>query len=301
MRRGRTRRPGLTRPGALSRLGGLVRLVHPFPSLLNAAATGAVATLAGGDPPTAMRLALSMLCLQASIGALNDLADAPADAGQKPGKPLPRGLVSARAAGVVTVAGGLAGIALSLPSGIATAAVAAAGAGLGYLYNLRLSGGPFSWLPLALALPLLPIHAWLGATGSVPPGLITLLPAAVLAGFGLALGNALVDVERDAATGRQGIVVTMGARTAWLLQSGTLGVVVLLAAFLAPPAPGSTEVLGTLRSAGIPIGGVAIALGVAALRAPSAGLRERGWELEAVGVAAAGVAWLAGTAAAVPR
>ena len=255
-----------------------------------------MATLAGADPTTAGRLALSMFCLQASIGALNDLVDAPADAGQKPGKPLPRGLVSAQTAVVVTVAGGVAGVALSLLSGPATAVVASAGAGLGYLYNLRLSGGPFSWLPLALALPLLPIHAWLGATGSLPPGLVPLMPAAVLAGFGLALGNGLVDVERDAATGRRGIVVSVGARMAWLLQTGALGLVVLLAALLAPQAPSSVEVLGTLRSAGVPLGGAAIALGAAALLAPSTDLRERGWELEAVGVAAAGIAWLAGTA-----
>jgi 4-hydroxybenzoate polyprenyltransferase len=246
-----------------------------------------------------VRLALSMFCLQASIGALNDLADAPLDAGQKPGKPLPRGLVSARTAGVVTVVGGAAGVALSLPSGAATAVVAMAGAGLGYLYDLRLSRGPFSWLPLALALPLLPIHAWLGATGLVPPGLVTLLPLAVLAGFGLALGNGLVDVERDAATGRRGIVVTVGARIAWLVQSSVIGLVVLLAAFLAPPVLSSTEVLDAVRSAGIPLGAIAIALGAAALRARSAGIRERGWELEAVGVAAVGVAWLAGTAASV--
>jgi geranylgeranylglycerol-phosphate geranylgeranyltransferase len=242
-----------------------------------------------------------MFCLQASIGALNDLVDVPLDAGQKPGKPLPRGLISVRAAGVVTVVGSVAGVALSLPSGLATAAVAAAGAGLGYLYDLRLSRGAFSWLPLAFALPLLPIHAWLGATGLVPPGLVTLLPAAVLAGFGLALGNGLVDVERDAATGRRGIVVSVGARVAWLVQTGALGLVVLLAAFLAPHAASSTEALGTLRSAGVPLGGVAIALGAAALGARSVGLRERGWELEAVGVAAAGVAWLAGTAASAGR
>jgi geranylgeranylglycerol-phosphate geranylgeranyltransferase len=259
-----------------------------------------VATLAGADPATAIRLALSMLCLQSSIGALNDLVDAPADAGQKPGKPLPRGLVSAQTAVVVTVAGGVAGVALSLPSGPATAAVAAAGAGLGYVYNLRLSGGPFSWLPLALALPLLPIHAWIGTTGTVPPGLVTLTPAAVLAGFGLALGNGLVDVERDAATGRRGIVVSVGARTAWLVQTGALGLVVLLAVLLAPQVPSSTDALGTLRSAGVPLGGAAIALGAAALLARSARLRERGWELEAIGIAAAGVAWLAGTAASTP-
>jgi geranylgeranylglycerol-phosphate geranylgeranyltransferase len=238
-----------------------------------------------------------MLCLQASIGALNDVVDAPLDAGHKPGKPLPRGLVSSRAAVLVTIVAGLAGLALSWPSGPATLAVAVAGAGLGYLYDLRLSRRPISWLPLALALPLLPIHAWLGATGSVPPGLVTILPAAVLAGFGLALANGLVDVERDAATGRRGIVVALGPAMAWPVHAGALGMVVLLAALLAPPAASSTGVLGTLRSAGVPLGGAVIAFGVAALRARSPRLRERGWELEAIGVAAVGIAWLAGTAA----
>ena len=242
-----------------------------------------------------------MLCLQASIGAMNDLVDAPHDAGQKPGKPLPRGLVSARVARAVVLVGAVAGVGLSLPSGAATAAVALIGASLGYLYNLRLSRGPFSWLPLALALPLLPIHAWLGASGSVPPGLFTLVPPAVLAGLGLALGNGLVDVERDAATGRRGIVVAVGAPIAWLVQSGALGLVLLLAALPAPPAASSTEVLGAVRSGGIPLGAVAIALGAAALRARSAGIRERGWELEAIGVAAAGLAWLAGTTASAGR
>lgn len=238
-----------------------------------------------------------MLGLQASIGALNDVVDAPLDAGQKPGKPLPRGLVSPRTAWLVTAAGGLAGLALSWPSGVATLIVAAAGLGLGYLYDLRLSRRPISWLPLALALPLLPIHAWLGATGTVPPGLVTLVPAAVLAGFGLALGNGLVDVERDAATGRRGSAVVLGPAMAWPLHAGALGLVVLLAALLAPPAAGSTGVLGMLRSAGVPLGGAVIGLGLVALRARSPRLRERGWELEAVGVAAVGIAWLAGTAA----
>lgn len=238
-----------------------------------------------------------MLCLQASIGALNDVMDAPLDAGQKPGKPLPRGLVSARSAWLVTVAGGLAGLALSLPSGVATLFVAAAGVGLGYLYDLRLSRRPISWLPLALALPLLPIHAWLGATGTLPPGLVTLVPAAVLAGFGLALGNGLVDIERDAATGRRGIVVVVGPSLAWLVHAAALGLVVVLAVLLAPLAAGSTGALGTLRSAGVPLGGAVIAIGAVASRARSPRVRERGWELEAVGVGAVGIAWLAGTAA----
>lgn len=243
-----------------------------------------------------------MLGLQTSIGALNDLVDEPLDAGQKPGKPLPRGLVTRRTASIVVAVTGLAGLALSVPSGVATLVAAFVVIGLGYVYDLRLSRTSLSWLPLAVALPVLPIHAWLGATGSVAPGLVTLVPAAVLAGTALAIANGLVDVERDAAAGRRGIVVAIGPRAGWLVHAGLLAIVIALAALLAPATPvlpgGSSDVLGTLRRVGLPVGIVAIALGAIALLARSSGLRERGWELEALGVAAAGVAWLAGTAAA---
>ena len=46
--------------------------------------------MAGADPAVAARLGVSMTALQASIGALNDLVDAPSDRGRKPGKPIPR-------------------------------------------------------------------------------------------------------------------------------------------------------------------------------------------------------------------
>ena len=49
-----------------------------------------------GDVPTAVRLGVSMTALQASIGILNDVVDAPRDAGRKPSKPIPAGLVDAR-------------------------------------------------------------------------------------------------------------------------------------------------------------------------------------------------------------
>ncbi len=276
--------------------------MHAFPSLLNASASLLIASVAGADGPTAARLGLSMLGLQASIGALNDLVDEPLDAAQKPAKPLPRGLVTRRAASLVAGATGLAGLALSAPSGLATLGAAFAVIGLGYLYDLRLSRTTLSWLPLALALPVLPIHAWLGATGTVAAGLVTLVPAAVLAGTALALANGLVDVERDRASGRRGIVVALGSRAGWLVHAGLFAIVIALAVTLAPapavPTGGSTDALGTLRLAGLPLGLVAIALGAAALLARSPAVRERGWELEALGVAVAGVAWLAGTAAA---
>lgn len=261
-----------------------------------------------------------MLTLQLSIGALNDIVDAPLDLTGKPAKPLAAGVMSQGPAITLAAGGLLVGLFLSAPSGVATVAVAATGAALGYVYDVWLSRSALSWLPLSLALPLVPIHAWLGSTGAVPPGLLTLAPVAVVAGAGLALANGLVDVERDAASGRRGIVVRLGRRRAWALQTALLGAVAISAVFFAPgmppmpaagPASGPTggpgspeiavlglETLRLLRAAGVGVGVALVALGSLVLAGRRPGVRERGWELEAVGVAALGIGWLAGTAAA---
>jgi 4-hydroxybenzoate polyprenyltransferase len=57
-----------------------------------------VAVLAGAEPGPAIRIGLAMTLLQLGIGTLNDVVDAPADAGVKPGKPIPAGLVDPGAA-----------------------------------------------------------------------------------------------------------------------------------------------------------------------------------------------------------
>jgi 4-hydroxybenzoate polyprenyltransferase len=265
--------------------------------------TIAITTLAGAEPATAVRLGFAMLGFQVSIGALNDLVDAPEDARQKAGKPIPRGLVGRPAAAAVVIAGGVAGVALSAMSGLATAVIGLAGAALGYTYDLRLSRSVFSWLPLSLALPLLPIHAWLGATGTFPAGLATLVPVGVLAGGGLALANGLVDLERDARSARGAAAAALGRRGAWLAQTAALGIAAILAVLLAPSLPAASsraadlEAFRVLRIGGIAIGVALIALGAACLAANRPGIRERGWELEAVGVGGVGLGWLAGTAA----
>lgn len=244
-----------------------------------------------------------MFGIQASIGALNDLVDEAADARQKPGKPLPSGLVGRGVASIVAVSGGIAGVALSAVSGLPTALVALAGAGLGYAYDLRLSRMTLSWVPLSLALPLLPIHAWLGSTGAIPGGLIALVPVGVLAGGGLALANGLVDVERDARSGRGAITVALGRTRTWQAQTLAVGIAAAIAVFLAPVGPaivagGVFDTLRTVRFAGVPLGFLLVVAGSACLASDRPALRERGWELEALGVACLGIGWLAGTAAA---
>jgi 4-hydroxybenzoate polyprenyltransferase len=287
---------------------GLIRVSHPFPSAVNAVATGGIAILAGADPSTALRVAASMACLQASIGTVNDLVDAPVDARSKPGKPLVAGHLPtslARSWAGVTLALGLA---LAAPSGWATVLVAATGVGLGYVYDARLSRTAWSWLPLSLALPLLPIFAWLGATGVVPPGLGALIPVAVIAGGALMVGNGLVDIERDAPAGKATVVVRYGRTTAWLAHAAALAIAVALALILAPGADGAGTLSGgekgpaigalaQLRTLGLPVGGAVIAVGAWLLSMSRATIRERGWELEAIGTAMLGLGWLAGTAA----
>jgi 4-hydroxybenzoate polyprenyltransferase len=284
-------------------VAGLIRLSHPFPSLLNAVATGAIALLAGADWLTTVRLGASMLCLQASIGAVNDLADVEVDRLGKPAKPVATGLIARRTAWIWAAGAVALGLALALPSGSAATLVAAAGVALGYAYDLRLSRTALSWLPLALALPLLPVFAWLGASGDVPQDLLLLVPIAAVAGAGLLIGNGLVDVERDARAGRSTLEVRLGRRGAWLLNVVVLSVAVALAFLLAPqvagfgpPEGGLAAVAWQLRSFGFSAGAFAIALGAGLLNAAQAGIRERGWELEAVGTALVGVGWLAGIA-----
>jgi 4-hydroxybenzoate polyprenyltransferase len=235
------------------------------------------------------RLGLAMFGLQASIGALNDVVDAETDAGHKPGKPIPRGVVTAAEAMVLAAGGLIVAVALAVPSGPATVAVAGGCLALGYLYDLRLSRTAWSWLPLAAALPLLPVFAWLGATGGVPPALLFLIPAGLVVGGGLGLANGIADLERDMATGVRTAAVRLGRR-AWAADAAAMAAGLAVAWLIAPGSP-------TLRLGGLGLGSLLVIGGLGLSRARSAQRRERGWELQAAGVGVVALVWVAGIAA----
>jgi len=278
-------------PDARRRLAGFVRLGHPFPSLLDGAATAAIATLAGADPWAAARLGASMVALQVSIGAVNDVLDARADAEHKPGKPIPAGLVGLDTARAVVVVSATIGLILAAPFGPGCVALAGLGLAIGYGYDLVAKGTSWSWLPFALGTPLLPVFAWFGATGRLPWTFAILLPLAVLAGTGLAIANARADLERDASAGLASVAGRLGPGRAWLVQAALLAAVVVIALGTlwgaAAAAPAVIAAVG---------GSLAIAAGIGWARGgeASAARRERAWEIEAVGVAVLATAWLAG-------
>lgn len=230
-----------------------------------------------------------MVALQASIGALNDLVDAPTDAGRKAGKPIPAGLVPVGAARtVVAIAAGL-GLLLTVPSGPAVVAIAGAGLGIGYGYDLLAKGTPWSWLPFALGVPLLPVFGWYGTVGRLPSAFALLLAAAVAAGAALAIANARADIERDAAAGVESVATRLGAGRAWAVQAALLAIVVLVAI-------GSLWVRGASPFwVAATVGATTvIASGLSWGRGASPARRQRAWEVEAVGVALLAAAWLAG-------
>lgn len=253
----------------------------------------AAALAAGGGGETALRLGVSMVLLQASVGSLNDLIDAPHDAGYKPGKPIPAGLVRPVAARVLAVVAGAFGVALALPSGAATVALAVTLLALGYAYDLWFKGTAWSWVPFALAIPLFPTYGWLGAAGSLPAIWAVLLPAAMVAGAGLALGNAAVDVERDRAVGVSSVATAVGWRRAAagavLLTTAVAGVAVTSLLILGAAGPLLLLVV---------VGGAVAVAGAFRIRRTIATDRETGWKVQAAGIAVLGAGWIAAVAAA---
>jgi 4-hydroxybenzoate polyprenyltransferase len=233
-------------------------------------------------------LGLAMVAHQAGIGATNDLVDAPRDAGHKPGKPIPAGLVSRRTARRIVVVVFAVGLVLAgVSGGVAAVTIAVVGVAIGLAYDLRLKGTAWSWLPFAAGVPLLPVFGWAGAAGWLPVAFLILVPAAFAAGAALAIANALVDVERDRAAASGSIALALGPSTARLINAGLVLAVGLAAVLSVVPLGGSASGGAAVAVAALlPVGAAVAAWGGRATR------RERAWELEAVGVALVAVAWL---------
>jgi 4-hydroxybenzoate polyprenyltransferase len=257
--------------------------------VLDGLVVGIVALLAGGDGLTALRLGVAMTALQASIGALNDLVDAPQDARSKPRKPIPGGLVSSGLARLVLILAAGAGIALSIPSGGVLVILTFAVVAIGYGYDLGFKATAWSWLPFALGIPLLPVFGWLGVTGSLPATFVVLVPVAVVAGTGLAVANARADAGRDAAAGVESVAVRLGPRRAEAVNA-VLVIAVLLAAIVTrvPAGDGSPGPLIAVLGAGL-----VAAAGLAIGRDGGSARLERAWELESIGLGLLAAAWLA--------
>lgn len=248
---------------------------------------GAVAIAAGAGPAPAFGLGVSMTALQVSIGALNDIHDAPDDAGRKPGKPIPAGLLSVPVAWAVVGGGALVGVALGAVMDVRLGALAVVVLLIGYGYDLVAKGTAWSWLPFAMGIPLLPVYGWLGAAGALPSFFLALVPMAVLAGAALAIANARADLERDVAAGTVSVATRLGLEGSWRLHA-TLWLLTLIVGlgWLAFRGVGLLQIAPVAAAAGL----IGAAVAWSRDRRPAG--RERAWQFEAVGGALALLAWL---------
>jgi 4-hydroxybenzoate polyprenyltransferase len=270
------------------RLLALLRLVHPFPSILDGVVVAAVAWLAGGGAGRAILLGLAMTALQFAIGALNDIVDAPADAGRVPPKAIPDGLVTVRTARVVVVLTAGVGLGLASVVDVRLVVLGLVVLAIGFAYDLVFKGTAWSWLPFAIGIPILPVYGWFGATGALPTSFAILIPMAILAGAGLAIANARADMETDQASGTESVATRLGADRAWwagvVLMAAAVGIGLALIG-----REGWTIATWVLIVVGIAL----VALGLAVGRGDRAA-RRRAWELQAIGAALAATGWVSG-------
>jgi len=200
--------------GAALRLLARVRIIHPFPTMLNVIATGALAGIAlGGLPPTSDLAVLmaAMFCVQAAIGASNDYCDRDLDAQTKPFKPIARGLVEPNTALLLAAALTVAAGALTATMGTLSVAVGSIGLAAGLSYNWWLKRSVLSPIPFMIALPALPFWIWV-SLGTFTADLWWLLPFGPLAGLAVHLSNQAPDIEADRGAGVRGLAHVLGVR-----------------------------------------------------------------------------------------
>jgi 4-hydroxybenzoate polyprenyltransferase len=262
MNSGEGEAPGRVRRPMLRRATALLRAAHPEPS---AAVTVAATALAVGVGlgSRALLVGLAVGTGQLSIGWSNDWLDRDRDrAGDRVDKPVAQGEVGAApvlaAASVALAACVVASVAL----GPAAAAAHLVGVAAGWLYNAVAKRTVFSILPWMVAFGLLPAVVTLTRPLERWPAWWIVAAGAALGG-GAHLANAIPDLERDRATGVEGLPHRLGRRRASLLTTVLVGVGIALVATGVQPRP-----------AGLAIGGAG-ALGLAWVVVATARGRER--------------------------
>ncbi|MBI5284784.1 MAG: UbiA family prenyltransferase [Chloroflexi bacterium] len=282
----------ITRPRRARTLMRALRIIHPFPTLLNVAATAALAFVAAGGAPDAGTLAtmlLVMLCAQSAIGVTNDYCDRGLDAASKPWKPIVAGVVQARDAVILAGALVVAAAALAATLGPGSFGLAMLGMGCGLAYDVRLKRTVWSALPFMVAIPVLPAWVWL-TLGGWQTALWWLLPLGALIGLALHLANTLPDIDADASYGIAGLGHRLGARGSMSVAWASFGAALALSGAIAPLVAYDIRIYAATASLGALC--LAASAGAFALRRDSFAL-QLGFGVLGAGSAALAVGWLA--------
>jgi len=227
-----------------------------------------------------------MLGIQLCIGTVNDLADQSLDARTKTWKPIPSGLVSVRTARSVALFAGAVGLIAPLAVGPVVALMAAVMLGCGLVYDLWLKPTAWAWVCYSVAFAVLPVYAWYGSVGTLPPLSQFLLPLAALAGPALQLSNGLIDLERDREGGIATLATRLGRRRTLIVIAVVL-VVIYAVAWLTLINSGSQ-----LSQMAVAVATAVAVVGLALSAAERVSLRAAGWTAQAIAIALLAFGWL---------
>jgi 4-hydroxybenzoate polyprenyltransferase len=197
---------------------GFYLLSHPGPVFIHIIAVTVFILLAAWPHllwGIVVLLIAAHAAMQISIAMINDYCDRRLDAASKPDKPIPRGLVYPREALIAGLFLIVVMVVLLIPLNPLALLVSLLYLALGQAYNLGLKSTPLSGIVFALALPLIPLYAFVGV-GRVLPILFWMLPAGVLLGIALNLANSVTDLEEDAAFGAKTLAVILGVKGSFL-------------------------------------------------------------------------------------
>lgn len=206
-----------------------IRILHPFPSLLVATLTVVLAVIADPDADRFLylQLGLGMLLFQLAIGITNDIADIDVDRASKPWKPLVSGTLSRQTAVLLAAACAGAGLLLTASLPIGAWMIGAGGLFCGLAYDVSFKRTALSWLPYAVALPLIP--AWVYVSLDAWDALLWwVFPLGVTLGLALHLANQSPDLDGDRKAGVVGAAHRIGGRRSVALAIALFGVVASL-------------------------------------------------------------------------
>ncbi|PZW23884.1 4-hydroxybenzoate polyprenyltransferase [Thermosporothrix hazakensis] len=195
-------------------VAGFYQLCHPVPVLFHTIAIALFALLAAWPQVSWPRFVLVVaahLAMQLSIAILNDYCDRELDARSDKKKPLVQGLVRPREALIVGLFLIVVMAFLLWPLNRLAGLLSLIYLCLGQGYNLGLKSTPLSGIVFALAMPLIPVYAFVGMD-RFPPFIGWLIPLGALFGIALNLANSLPDIEEDRAGNARTLAVVLGVR-----------------------------------------------------------------------------------------
>jgi 4-hydroxybenzoate polyprenyltransferase len=226
---------------------------------------------------------VTVLMTQLSISALNDWADRARDAMAHRFRPVAMGRIAAPLALGLAIVFALGALPGTLAYGMAGILVAL-GLAAGWAYDLWLKPTPLSFLPFAIAFPLLP--TWVGLVAGRPlPSLVWLFIAGVPLATTIHLADSLPDLELDRAAGLRTLAGQLGFRRTVRVAVAclVLGSLLLVATFVSRPVLAILVVLVALLGA------------TALLRVAPSQPQQARW-IVALAALAPVVAWFAGHA-----